>query len=356
MRSRRPGPSLRVKLALSYAGFLVVAGLVAGVLGLLVLQWVPDTALEVTRGGGFAPNRSDLLEAAVPRFAAGMGLLVVLGLLGGWILAGRVLRPLGELTEAVRRAGQGSLSHRVDLPGPADELRELSDGVDDMLARLERAFEEQRRFTANASHELRTPVAAARTMLEVARADPDGRDVDTLLVRLSEVNDRQAATLESMLQLARADRETRQPEPCDLVAVLEDALEHLGADVEVDLEVPPEPVLVPGDRALLDHLARNLVRNAGLHGDGVEVRATISPEGARTVLEVSNSGAVLDPAVVDTLTEPFVRGTGRTRAGGSGLGLSIVASVARSHGAQLTLVPRAGGGLTVRVAFPTRQS
>ncbi|WP_432541504.1 sensor histidine kinase [Kineococcus sp. SYSU DK002] len=342
-----------MKLTLSYAGFLVVAGLVTGLVGLVVLRYVPDTHLQVTRGGGFAPSRSDLLAAAAPLFAAGLGVLALVGLLGGWVLAGRVLRPLEQISRAVRRAGEGSLSHRVALPGRRDELRDLADGLDDVLDRLERAFGEQRRFTANASHELRTPVATVRAMLEVARADPGGRDVEALLARLAEVNDRQAATLEAVLQLAHAERALERTVPCDLVELLEDALGELPADAVVDLDVPATPVLVPGDPVLLEHLVGNLVRNAGLHGWGDEVRAGVRREGPRAVLEISNAGPELDPDSVAALAEPFVRGAGRSRgAGGSGLGLAIVGSVARTHSGTVRLTPRAGGGLTVRVVLP----
>lgn len=352
---RRRAPGLRARLALSYAGVALVAGLVlAGVL-LVVLRYVPDEHLAVLDGGGFAPSRGDLVTAALPLVGAGLAGLVVLGLACGWVVAGRVLRPLEAVALAARRAADGSLSHRVRLPGPDDELRRLADDVDQMLERLETAFEEQRRFTANASHELRTPTAAVRAVVEVARADPAGRDVDEVLARVAELTDRSAATLEALLQLARAERRVVGREPCDLVEVLEDALVEAGGDLEVLVDVPPGPVRVLGDRALLDRLAGNLVRNARVHNlpTGGTVWAAVETGPAGVVLRVASTGAPLDPVTVDGLARPFVRGAGRVAGdGGSGLGLAVVASVARAHGARLALAARPGGGLDARVTFP----
>jgi two-component system, OmpR family, sensor histidine kinase VanS len=345
---RRHGPGLRVRLALSYAGVALAAGLVLAAVLLVVLRYVPDENLAVLDGGGFAPSRGDLVTAALPLVGAGLAGLVLLGLGCGWVVAGRVLRPL----EAV---ADGSLSHRVRLPGPDDELRRLADDVDQMLERLETAFEEQRRFTANASHELRTPTAAVRAVVEVARADPAGRDVDEVLARVAELTDRSAATLEALLQLARAERGVVGREPCDLVEVLEEALDEAGGDVEVHVDVPSDPVVVRGDRALLDRLAGNLVRNARVHNVpvGGTVWAAVEAGPAGAVLRVASTGAPLDPAAVDGLVQPFVRGAGRVAGdGGSGLGLAVVASVARAHGARLDLAARPGGGLDARVTFP----
>ncbi|MGY1812476.1 HAMP domain-containing protein, partial [Blastococcus sp. SYSU D00820] len=176
---RAAGPSVRLRLTLSYAGFLLLAGtLLLGVVWLFLLRYVPDGVI-VTGGsregtpGLFVPNRSDLQRAFVPKAAAALAFLLGFGLAGGWLLAGRMLAPLTRITDATRLAAQGSLAHRIRLPGPRDEFRELADAFDGMLARLEAHVAEQRRFAANASHELRTPLAISQTLLEVAR--PGGR-------------------------------------------------------------------------------------------------------------------------------------------------------------------------------------
>src|SRR5262245_25375245 len=175
---RPPGMSVRLKLTLSYAGFLILAGaLLLAVVWVFLLRYVPDRDL-----GGFAPDRSALVDAFAPRAAQVLAFLLVLGLVGGWFLAGRMLAPLTRITSATRRAASGSLSHRIELDGRRDEFTELADIFDTMLARLEAHVAEQQRFAANASHELRTPLAITRTLLEVARTDP-GRDIGELLER-----------------------------------------------------------------------------------------------------------------------------------------------------------------------------
>ncbi|MFJ3406097.1 sensor histidine kinase [Promicromonospora sp. NPDC090134] len=378
---RRAGPSVRLRLTLSYAGFLVLAGTALFAALLLVLRYVPDENLMVQDGGGFAPSRSDLLDVAVPLSAAAVGFLALVGLVGGWILAGRMLRPLDRISEAAALAADGSLDHRIALEGPDDELRRLADTFDMMLARLERSFEEQRRFTANASHELRTPNTVVKALLEVAQADPAGRDVDRLLSRLHETNERSIAMVESLLQLARLDHDSLRAEPVDLADVVREAVR---VSPELDAPAPaldapapagdrpgpaggtpPELVLtldaaaVHGNRVLLGQLAANLLGNAARHNlpAGGQVRVgTRLDDRRRPTLVVENTGAPLDPAVVATLAEPFVRADARTRrpdrAAGSGLGLSIVASIARAHRAELALAARPGGGLTATVTFP----
>ncbi|MFE7504264.1 sensor histidine kinase [Promicromonospora sp. NPDC057488] len=362
LRRRRAGLSVRLRLTLSYAGFLVLAGTALFAALLLVLRYVPDENLMVQDGGGFAPSRSDLLDVAVPLSAAAIGFLALVGLVGGWLLAGRMLRPLDRIGAAAALAAQGSLAHRIDLEGPDDELRRLADTFDMMLARLEQSFAEQRRFTANASHELRTPNTVIKALLEVAQADPEGRDVDRLLRRLQETNDRSIVMVESLLQLARLDHEGLRSERVDLAGVLREAVaasSDLDGPGAPDLVVALEEAPVRGDAVLLGQLAGNLLGNAARHnlasGGQVWVRTGLD-ERRRPTLVVENTGAPIDPAVVPTLAEPFVRADARTRrpdrAAGSGLGLSIVASVARAHGAELLLTPRTDGGLVATVRFP----
>lgn len=345
---RRRGLSVRMRLTLSYAGFLVVAGgVLLGGLLLLVGHYLPAGSLQ-TIDGTPSPSRRDIVEAAIPWFARGMVFLLLVGLGGGWFLAGRMLRPLVPIDAAVRRAADGSLAHRIGLPGPDDELRRLADGFDDMLARLEAAFEEQRRFTANASHELRTPLAVTKAVLEVARTDPAGADRETL-ERLHVTNERAIATLEALLQLARIDRGTLASSPCDLGELVDDAVREVPISIEVVWE--PTTAVVSGDPVLLGRLVANLVGNAVVHNvaDGGHVRIGLTHVPGHVRLEVENSGPVVPASVVGTLTEPFVRLGSRMHASGSGLGLAIVASICDVHGASLALTPRVGGGLVVTV-------
>ena len=354
-----------MKMTLSYAGFLMVAWMVFVLVLTFVLHYLPDANLVVAGRQTFAPGRSDLVEAAVPVVVIGTAVLAATGLAGGWFLAGHMLRPLQAIGTAVTRAAAGSLAHRIELDGPDDELRRLADGLDIMLDRLESAFAEQRRFTANASHELRTPSAVMQTMLEVARVDPGSRDVDQLLDRMLEMNARSTDTVEALLRLARVDHlalgggEPLAVARCDLAglvrAVLDrerEAIGHAAVDVRLRLGASH----VDGDPELLDRLVTNLILNACQHngGPGGVIVLTTASDAGESTLVVENSGDRVDPAIVPTLTEPFVRARGRARSStraGSGLGLSIVASIVRAHHARLEIHPRSGGGLRVGIAF-----
>jgi two-component system sensor histidine kinase VanS len=207
---RAPGLSVRLKLTLSYAGFLMVAGaLLLAAVWLFLLRYVPDRAMLIvpddTAINGVFPVRSSLLRFFLPRAAAVSAFLLVFGLLGGWLLAGRMLGPLARITAATRLSANGSLSHRIRLPGRSDEFRELADAFDVMLARHEAHVTEQRRFAANASHELRTPLAITQALLDVARKDPD-RDPGELVERLYTVNARAIELTEALLLLSRSDQ------------------------------------------------------------------------------------------------------------------------------------------------------
>src|SRR6266487_1995483 len=182
---------------------MLAGALLLAVVWLFLLRYVPDGTINVI-GRFFVPNRSDLLNAFAPRAAEVMAFLLVFGLLGGWFLAGRMLAPLSRITDATRMAANGSLSHRIRLPGGSDECRELADAFDSMLARLEAHVAEQQRFAANASHELRTPLAITQTLLDVARNDPN-RDTGKLVDRLHAVNTRAIDLTEALLLLSRAD-------------------------------------------------------------------------------------------------------------------------------------------------------
>jgi two-component system, OmpR family, sensor histidine kinase VanS len=353
---RAPGLSARLKLTLSYAGFLMVAGvLLLAVVWVFLLRYVPDGAII---SPGFIPNRSDLLRAFAPRAAIVLAFLLVLGLLGGWLLAGRMLAPLTRIADATRTAANGSLSHRIRLPGRRDEFRELADAFDTMLARLEAHVAEQQRFAANASHELRTPLAITQTLLEVARNDLN-RDNGELVDRLHAVNTRAIDLTEALLLLSRADRRTFTPEHVDLSLIAEEATETLlplagkrGVTIETSGDLTP----TFGSSALLQQLGTNLVHNAIVHNlparGTVWVTTSVHPESV--VLTVANTGKKLTPQFVSTLGEPFLRGTGRIRTdhAGVGLGLAIAKSITQAHDGTLSLTPRAAGGLRVTVRLP----
>ncbi|MEA2168122.1 MAG: two-component system, OmpR family, sensor histidine kinase VanS [Solirubrobacteraceae bacterium] len=354
--------SARLKLTLSYAGFLMVAGaLLLAVVWVFLLRYVPDSANygpdPVLRPGPFSPSRSDLLDAFAPKVAIMLAVLLVFSLVGGWLLAGQMLAPLTRITNAARLAATGSLSHRIQLEGRRDEFRELSDAFDSMLARLEAHVAEQQRFAANASHELRTPLAVTQTLLDVARSDPD-RDNGELVERLYAVNTRAIDLTEALLLLSRADQRSFVRESVDLSLVAEEATETLLPFAEergVTIETAGDTTTVVGSPALLLQMTTNLVHNAIVHNlpDAGAVWVTTSAEPDGAVLTVENTGAQLTPQVVATLDEPFQRGTARVRTDhtGVGLGLAIVKSIAQAHDGTLTLAPRAGGGLNVTVVL-----
>ncbi|WP_326955620.1 sensor histidine kinase [Amycolatopsis sp. NBC_01286] len=357
MPARRPGPSARLKLTLSYAGLLLLTGAVLlVVVWVFLLRYVPDNDRGLL---GIAPNRYLLVRVFFPAAATAMGVLVVVGLVGGWVLAGRMLAPLTRIADAARLASRGSLSHRIRLEGRKDEFRDLADVVDVMLGRLESHVAEQRRFAANASHELRTPLAISKTLLDVARTDPT-RDRSELVERLHAVNARAIGLTEALLLLSRGERGSFTREAVDLSLIAEEAAETLLPLAEqrgITLDVTGEPTRSAGSAELLLRMLTNLVQNAIVHNLPGGGTVTVRTEAKRyaSVLRVENTGRVLPADLVPTLTEPFQRGTQRTRAdehAGVGLGLAIVHSIVRAHDGHLELTPRADGGLLVTVRLP----
>lgn len=354
---RAPGLSVRHKLTLSYAGFLMLAGaLLLAAVWVFLLRYVPDSWPALL---GTSPNRQLLLRAFAPAAAAVLLFLLVFGLLGGWILAGRMLAPMARVTDAAHAAANGSLSHRIRLPGRTDEIRELADAFDIMLARLEAHVAEQRRFAANASHELRTPLAITQALLDVARSDPN-RDSGELDERLRAVNARAIDLTEALLLLSRADQRSFTRERVDLSLIAEEATETLlplaekhGVTIETFGDITP----VTGSYALLLQMATNLLQNAIVHNlpehGTVQVSTAIRP--GSVMLTVENTGAKLAPRLVSTLTEPFQRGTERIRGdhAGVGLGLAIVKSITTAHDGTLDVASPAAGGLRVTVRLPT---
>jgi two-component system sensor histidine kinase VanS len=351
--NRSPGLSVRLKLTLSYAGFLMLAGAVLLTAGYFTLsRGAHPGVIFMVR------SHSDLVRDFAPIAAVVMSFLLVFGLLGGWILAGRMLEPLTRITDATRLAATGSLSHRIALEGRQDEFRELADAFDTMLARLEAHITEQQRFAANASHELRTPLAITQTLLEVARNDPD-RDNEELVDRLRAVNSRAIDLTEALLLLSRADRRSFTREQVDLSLIAEEATETLLPLAErrgLAIETTGEKTPALGSSALLLQMTTNLVHNAIVHNlpeDGsVWVTTNVRPTSA--TLTVENTGDRLTPQSVAVLAEPFLRGTERIRGdqAGVGLGLAIVKSITEAHEGTLTLSPRDAGGLRVTVQLP----
>ena len=355
--ARAPGLSVRLKLTLSYAGFLMLAGAV-----LLAVMYV-SLSRGVHPGVIFIVSSHEaLLREFAPIAAIVLAFLLVFGLLGGWILAGRMLAPLARITDATRMAATGSLAHRIQLEGRSDEFRELADAFDAMLARLEAQIAEQQRFAANASHELRTPLAITQTLLDVARNDPN-RDAGELVDRLQAVNARAIDLTEALLLLSRAEQRSFAPERVDLSLVAEEATETLlplaekrGLKIESSGDTSP----TIGSHALLLQMSTNLVHNAIVHNlpehGTVWVTTSVQPKSA--VLTVENTGDMLTPQMLSKFVEPFRRGTERlhTDHAGVGLGLAIVKSIVQAHNGTLTLTPRPAGGVRVTVQLPAARS
>ena len=350
---RAPGLSARLRLTLSYAGFLLLTVAVLLAVGYFSLSrgFHPGVIFMVR-------SHADLVRAFAPTAVIVLVFLLVFGLVGGWLLAGRMLDPLTRITDATRVAANGSLSHRIELQGRQDEFRELADAFDAMLAQLEAHVAEQQRFAANASHELRTPLAITQTLLDVARNDPD-RDNGRLVDRLRAVNTRAIDLTEALLLLSRADQRSFTRERVDFSLVAEEATETLLPLAEgrgLTIETCGDTTPTIGSHPLLLQLSTNLVHNAIVHNlpeqGTVWVTTGVHPKGA--VLTVENTGEKLPPQLVSTLAEPFLRGTRRIRTdhAGVGLGLAIVKSITEAHDGTLTVTPRSAGGLRATVQLP----
>jgi signal transduction histidine kinase len=285
--------------------------------------------------------------------ALALAVIAVMAAAIGWIIAGRVLRPLSTIAAS-------SLHERLALHGPDDELRELGDTLDSLFARLEASFEAQRRFAANASHELRTPLTRERALLQVTLADP-ASTTDTWQAVSRELltsNAEQERLIEALLTLASGEAGTDASEPLDLADISSEALtaacpaiSRLGLHVQTDIL----PATLDGDPLLVRQLVTNLIDNAVRHNiPGGDIQIATRTIGDRAVLSVTNPGPVIPAAEVDRLFQPFQRFGPRParRDGGHGLGLSIVRAIAAAHGATITAKPRPGGGLSIEVAFP----
>ncbi|MGW1077476.1 sensor histidine kinase [Streptomyces sp. NPDC002537] len=385
-------PTIRIRLTLLYGGMF----LMAGVLLLTIIYLLAAHALDIgsapliklSGGSQVTVNNPELcrdlrpgltvdqlnstlsscqshlramaLDSLLKRSLLALLGLAVIAFAFGYAMAGRVLSPLGKMTRTARRVAATDLSRRIELGGPEDELKELSDTFDEMLDRLERAFTAQQRFVANASHELRTPLAINRTLLEVHLSDPGASpELQQLGKTLLATNERSEQLVEGLLLLARSDNEIVDRKPVDLAEVASQAIDQARTEAQakgVELRGTRQPAVVQGNGVLLERIALNLVQNAVRYNvpDGwVEVTTEAQP--GRAVLVVENTGPVVPAYEVDNIFEPFRRlRTERTGSDkGVGLGLSIVRSVARAHGGRITAVPREGGGLVMRVVLPT---
>lgn len=370
---RLPHRTARLRLTVLYAGLFLLAGTVV----------LAITYLLFSRGGTVtavphavavrAPPPAGRFEApAVAQHNADLGRLLGVSWLAlavttlasaplGWFAAGRVLRPLRAITDTARTISVGNLHERLALAGPEDEFKRLGDTLDDLLGRLEAAFEAQRRFVANASHELRTPLTLERTLLQIALADPNAsaQSLRATCEELLAASAEHERLLESLLTLASSERGLEQRDPIDLEQVTERALRAHRTEFEcLSLTVTEQlsTARTTGDAALIERLVANLIDNAVHHnvlGGWVKVRTTT--EGDHAVLSVANGGPLIPAEQVDRLLEPFQRlepGRGAAGEGRHGLGLSIVRAIAVAHGAMLTVQCQEGGGLAVAVAFP----
>lgn len=365
--SDRPGPPIRVsarlRLALSYAVFLVAAGAVVLFGMYVVLRYVPDYPLTPANpqdAGTVVATRPQILGALVGISALALVGLAIIGIVGGWFLAGWVLRPLHRINEAAQIVAAGDLEHRIRLGGRNDEFRQLADSFDHMLGRLHDAFEVHERFAANASHELRTPLAVTATMLDVASRRPEEQDYPKLLERLRITNDRAIELTVSLLRLADADAIGAIAEDVDLADLVRTTIEDEADEAKqrsVTITPQLEPAAVVGDAELLAQLVTNLVQNAIRHsgsGGNARIGTCTDHTGGRVRLRVDSTGSTFTPEEAARLAEPFLRGSGRVAGGekGHGLGLALVHRIARVHDGALNIAPRDGGGLVITVDLP----
>jgi two-component system sensor histidine kinase VanS len=371
-----PSRTVRLRLTLLYSGLFFLSGLALLTSTYLIFRTNTGVDLIVPNGGhrisadpeavrsvreaytALAARHTHGLHEGLIESGIALAIMTAVSIVLGWLVAGRVLRPLRAMTATTHHISERNLNDRLALTGPRDELKDLADTIDGLLARLETHVGEQQRFAANASHELRTPLAISQTLVDVARNDPN-HDQRELLDRLHEVNARAIELTEALLLLSRAGQRSFTPEPVDLALIAEEATETLLPLAEkhgVSIATSGDVTSTIGSHALLLQLSTNLVHNAIVHNlpehGTIRVTTTAQPESA--VLTVENTGEMLDPQLVSTLSEPFQRGTDRIRTNqpGVGLGLAIVKSIAQAHEGTLALTPREAGGLCVTVQLP----
>jgi signal transduction histidine kinase len=377
VRQRGPRPTLRLRLTLLNGVVVVATGLVLILLAWLLVgdaihpadQLQPGAFVDLADGRRIDASvwQTQVVDAASHQLLVkGLLALLVTGLVGiaaAYVVAGRALRPLAQVTATARRLGEQTLDQRIRYTGADDEIAELARTFDAMLDRLGSAFEAQKRFVANASHELRTPLAVMRTEIDVTLADPEADDEEfrRMATVVRDASERANGLVDALLVLARSEaqrgRRLGRKVPTDLADGLRAAMSAIRVEVDrlglqVTTDLAPAPVV--GDPGLLERLAGNLVENAvrynHLHG---RLWARTGTEGDQVFLEVGNTGFEVEAIDVPGLFEPFRRG-GRERTGarGSGLGLSIVRAVCDAHGGSVTATPQEDGGLEVRVTLP----
>ncbi len=381
---RSPSRTIRLRLTVTYGVVFLVTGAVLLSIGYLLVRHnlgglsyrkrlinlgLPRVVLPRPRLPGPTPPEvaiarevhrqlvAGALHRLVLEYVVALGLMTMIAAATGWLLAGRALRPLRDITATARRVSGENLGERIGLVGPADELKELADTFDGMLGRLDAAFASQRHFVANASHELRTPLAVMRTEIDVSLADPDAgvSDLREMGEAVRETIDRCERLIEGLLVLARSEAaDSRKGEVVDLAALAADCITDMHARARAArIEVVDEltPAWTRGEPALLERMIANLIDNGIRHNEaGGQLEVTSRVDGDRVSLRVHNGGAAIDPLQVPALTEPFQR---LNRAvGGSGLGLSIVRSVAQAHGGSIEITAPEAGGLDVRVELP----
>ncbi|MGH8963483.1 MAG: sensor histidine kinase [Jatrophihabitantaceae bacterium] len=376
-------PTLRIRMALLYGGLVLLVGVSLLFTSIVLLkQAINNVGFFHTLGkvtvtdpsGSASPTPIDpsgigahaqstavnyLLSTGLIYF----GIIVVIGTTGGYLLAKQALRPIAKLTATARQLSTENLDQRINLGGPDDELRELADTFDEMLGRLDAAFDSQRLFVANASHELRTPLSVMKTELEVTMGDPDAdvaelRRMGEVLTQATERAQRLVASLLTLARLQAVERgELEVREPVDLATLVPDVLDGVAAEAGakgVSIETEIEAAAAMGDPRLLERLIGNLVENAIRHNvpDGW-LRVTTGQTAERVWLHVSNGGSVIAASDVDTLFEPFRRG-GRVRTAtrGAGLGLAIVRLIVDAHHGRLQAAAPPFGGLAIRIELP----
>ena len=346
-----PRPTIRLRLTALYAGLLAGSTIL-----LLGMSWfLLKGHLERTLPDLYA---DDVTSRLLAQYAVAVLGTVLVSIAIGWVVAGRALAPVRRMTATAQRVSQERLDERIALDGPDDELRELAGTIDAMLDRLQAAVDSQRRFVANASHELRSPLTVIRTEAEVTLADPDAGEAELREMGrvVLEATDRTEALLDGLLVLALSQRGVRRHEPVDLAGLAARVARGLraeAAEAGVRLEVEASRAVVRGDEQLLERLVANLAENAIRHNDrgGFALLRVCEADGVALV-RVSNDGPEIPEEAVGRLAEPFQRLQRSSRRRGSGLGLSIVRAVAEAHGGTLTLRRREGGGLEAEVALP----
>jgi signal transduction histidine kinase len=371
MRLRQTLRTVRARLALLYAGAFLGSGvLLLAIPAGFVHSGSSSSAAVSQEQGGVAPtpgngiastqHATDVHNLVIGSVVA-LAVLVVLSFVLGWVLAGRLLRPLRTITDTAREISASNLHQRLDLTGPDDEFKELGETLDDLFTRLEASFEAQRRFVANASHELRTPLTAERTLLQVALADPDA-DTHALRVACEQVLTLGAAQerlIDALLTLATSERGIERREIRDLADIAAGLLQDRQPQTQrrqLQVATALAASVVAGDPRLLQILVANLIDNAIQHNvNGGRIELTTATIAGRATLSVHNTGPVIPPQQVSRLLQPFQRlGAERVRqTDGHGLGLAIVQAIATAHGATLTGTARPDGGLDIDVNFPT---